>query len=294
MPPRTVPAGAWLDAGPFARAAAPSSRADVTLLDPGAAPRAPLRYVAPAVAAHVERRLRVSFRQDYSPGGASTLTVAPPPWSMSVAMTAPEAADAPWRYHIGRIEMQAGDAATNARIFRDVFAGWIPVEGELALDARGAPTAATRPMFTGHTSIRANEPIRLLDDVFDAWLVVFPTEPVGVGARWRIIDSVVRGGFTLARTRTFTLVAPARVVAQVALDVPRDQRVNLVVDGASFTLTMAYWKVTIDAEINLDPTSLLPRRATAKYHLVFLQREEQVEGHTAARPSNLDLSAELN
>jgi hypothetical protein len=295
--PAPVASGAWLDAGAFAREAVPPRRFELTLLDPGGAPRAPLRYLASAAGVRVGRRLRTTLRQSISLDGAPTTQVASPPWSMAVTMIAPAAVAAPWRYELGRIELEPPETADSAQ-FRTIFEAWEPVAGELAVDARGRRAPDARAVFSAHLPERANEPLKLLDDCLDAWVPVLPEEPIGVGARWRVVDELSRAGLDLQRTATFTLAgvdhgAP-RIHAEVALAVPTHQRVNLVMHGEVLTLALDYWKVTIAADTTLDPGGLLPRHAVAVYHVEFLALDERGESASLPRPSVVDLSAELN
>jgi hypothetical protein len=285
VPPPAPPPGAWLDAGPFVDDAPAEPAAQLTVLDPGAAPRAPLRYPEGA-SVQVERRLHASMRQDTSPEDAPTLSIGSPPFNMAMGMRYERG----WRYRLGAFELERG-AAFDEVVFRRLFADWKPVEGELAIDARGRrPEGAS--VFYQHSTDQASELLKLLDDVFDAWTPVFPEESVGVGARWRVIDTVHRGGLTLARTSSFTLVATGRVRAEVQMDVPRPQRAHVLFKDQVLTVALAYWKVDLRSEVTLDPTSLLPRRARADYKLTFLVKPDD-DAHAAVRPDTLVLSAEL-
>ncbi|HET6583964.1 MAG TPA: hypothetical protein VFG69_10955, partial [Nannocystaceae bacterium] len=57
-----------------------------------------------------------------------------------------------------------------------------------------------------------------LDHALVELLPAWPREPVGIGARWRIVQPVVRGGVTLQRTSELELVARTDDAIEVAIE----------------------------------------------------------------------------
>ncbi|HEU4732475.1 MAG TPA: hypothetical protein VFT22_31485, partial [Kofleriaceae bacterium] len=187
------------------------------LIDPGKRPRAPLRYaLAPGATAVVATTTLASRHLE---AGAFTAPVQLPAIRDGFAVTVPEppgGAAAPVAL--------AGLPGTAARPSRDAdayLAAWRTLlEGRraaLAFDERGGFTAQAFDEPAGGAS---RTPAR--DELVGRLLsmtVPVPVEPVGIGARWRVV-TILRQHLAVAKqTATYTLIArgPAGWKLHVAL-----------------------------------------------------------------------------
>jgi hypothetical protein len=286
----SVDPSAWLDAG-FAITPLPPIPVEVTVLAPGAEPRAPLRYPTPP-ARRIERRLRFHFDTSFGYVGTPMQQAGTAPWTLPVAMWADAPAD-PWHYRLGALSYET-DAEEDA--LRYALAGWTPSEGTLAFDARGLPLCDQMPMFSQHPSTSGIDIMRIADDLFAAWMPVYPAEPLGLGARWQVVDRPQIMGVTAARTRTYSIVGgpPHARHLHVETSIGSDtQKTFAWAVGTLLDQEVASWTLHIMADVILDAASPLPQRASASYRSE--QSSHTAPGTVAAelQPVQVVMAAEL-
>jgi hypothetical protein len=172
------------------------------LLAPGNAPRAALRYHA-GVAREVSARAVVTTRQYVNGYWRDEITLAPVTDGFGVA---PGAAGV---IHVRGLAAHvdeagaypAGVAAENAYLarWRALLEG---ARADITIDDRGRFLGASLVGTSAATERDAEE------ELVQRWLalaVPVPEEPVGVGARWRVVIVLRAGGTVLKQDATYTL-----------------------------------------------------------------------------------------
>lgn len=137
------------------------------------------------------------------------------------------------------------EVASASREADAALAAWRALENHtasVALDDRGQLGAVTVDAAAGR------------DELVERMLVgtiPLPAEPIGVGAKWRVITIYKQGPATAKQTATYTLTAPGRVHVAIRA-VAEEQRVTVpgLPEGASVTL-LAMLR-TLEGDLPLD------------------------------------------
>jgi len=199
-------------AGPGAPAelAAPPVPGDpvVTLLEPGAEPRAPLRYRVRA-GEKVGLLLDMDMGMKITIGGQSAPAVKTPPARMTMAIeTLDVAPDGTTRLvsKLNAVDVLArpDDRPEVVASVKQSMAGLVGLTTEMSLTSRGFARdvkvnvpAGLRPEM--QTTLRA------MRNATQQAAAIFPLEPVGVGARWRVESTIDTGQLKLGQTAVVTL-----------------------------------------------------------------------------------------
>lgn len=191
-------------------AAAPPSQTVVTLIEAGAAPRRALRYAMPA---SYDRTLAMvmRMRMGMEMGANPAVTVDVPPMRLLTRIGVEERlgdSEVRCRYEISSAEVQPGPPESAA--MREELAGklksFVGTRGGMRVDHRGRASDVTMVVPDGVApDIRS-----ALDSsrrAMEQLAAPLPSEPVGVGARWRVVQRLDFGGMVMTQTVDFRLVA---------------------------------------------------------------------------------------
>jgi len=206
-----------------------------TLLEPGAAPRAVRRY---ALVAGPERTLTVRAEvtiHRFQLGAWTGPTALPAVTDGFAYVVAPTAAGATLALR-GLPGTVAADAPATAAATDELTARWRALlerrRVTAALDASGRLADARFEDDPG----AARPDVELATDELHqrllAVMVPWPAEPIGVGARWRVVTLVRIGGAYVKQTAIYQLTALDGARATVAVELTRlAERQLLALDG---------------------------------------------------------------
>ncbi|MBX3271427.1 MAG: hypothetical protein KF729_14265 [Sandaracinaceae bacterium] len=178
----------------------------VTVLEAGAAPQAPLRHRFQAGQTQAVR-LRVQTEMRMSAGEQSQ-TVPMPILRLDLRFGPTTVANARLRYpyEVTDVGISGGeDPALNERVATQIR-GLVGARGIAEVDARGDVVEFTYELPEG-ASPELESQSRMLRDSLTRMLPRFPEEPVGVGARWRIVDDLALPSTTVRVGTTYRLVS---------------------------------------------------------------------------------------
>ncbi|MFT5434182.1 MAG: hypothetical protein ACI9OJ_004895, partial [Myxococcota bacterium] len=137
----------------------------------------------------------------------------------------------------------AKEEAAESGTRRTLKRAWAKLKGSRALvtvDACGVPKSAKLKLKAKPPEELA-EPIQTLAQAIRDLQTRFPTEPVGLGARWSVTEPVFAAGQSYSRTTTWTLVATAKdsVTVSVTRDetAPAGQAMTGLPEGMTATIT---------------------------------------------------------
>jgi len=189
------------------------------LLEPGKGARAPLRYAFEAGTLRFVTRTELTSRELVDGTWREPATAQPSTSELGVNVE-----------RDGRVVMRAANASDLA----------------ITLDARGRT-----PELATHASAAEDVVQRML-----ATVVPLPEQPVGLGARWRVVTALRQQGAVLKQTATYTLAA-------------RDSRWTIAVDVQRLAEPQRVMGVELVAIVRrlqgtfeLDPTRPFPRTGT--------------------------------
>jgi len=181
------------------------------LLDPGAAPRAKLRYAwDPKANRELVVEAKLESRRLADGVWSAPLAIAPVREGFGVIATPTHSKDggASLAFRGTTAEITGTDAGAKARAAEYVAEFKDRIEhrrGTIAVDARGQLGAIA---FADSTTT-AGKPDRAIDDVTERWLaaaVPLPDEPIGKGAKWRVSIVLRQGAAVVKQIAEYTLV----------------------------------------------------------------------------------------
>jgi hypothetical protein len=229
------------------------------LLDAGAGPRAVLRYQLAAGARSFLAQTTLSSR--HLEQGAFTAPARLPAIRDGFAITV--AAE-----HAGQLALRAlpGEAATASAEADAYLASWRKLlqnrRMTATVDDRGqVATLGFNDDPTGTRSAQARDDLaqRLLSTI-----VPLPAEPVGAGARWRVVTILKQGPAFAKQTATYTLIAPGAVWrVHVKLQrVAEEQRLEDPALPAGTTADLIAMFRAFEGDVEVDPTQAMITRGT--------------------------------
>jgi hypothetical protein len=173
-------------------------QASFQLLAPGAAPRARLRYRYAEGTHRVIAEARIRSRRLGSGGWSEAVQVPPFEEGFEIAINAPRESSATLLVRGLPATVDAGDAGARWKVLIE------NKRGQVAIDDRGQlGDIALAEDPTGERSRAA------LDEIAQRWLtalVPLPAEPVGKGARWKVVTLLRAGDAVVKQTVEYTLV----------------------------------------------------------------------------------------
>jgi hypothetical protein len=194
---------------PGATGAQAHERPVITLLDPGAEPRRPLRYRL-TEGAREALVMRTNLTIDSTTDGVPTATVEYPPMVMHLGLhIASKPSDSQARYTFALESVEVEDApGVRPEILesmRQHFRTVTGMTGSAHVDARGFNWDARmdRPRDMSPATQQMMDSASQSMDQVSAPL---PEEPVGQGARWELRQTIEQNGVTLQQTTLFELI----------------------------------------------------------------------------------------
>lgn len=203
------------------------------LLEPGATPRRALRYRAGGPARELVATARIVSKAYADGTWTEELALAPVRDGFGVTT---EAAGAGLVVHVrglvGEIDAGASAAATTAA--GGYLTRWRALlerrRADVAIDERGQLDTVTildDPAGHGGREVR--------DELVQRWLgiaVPLPAEPIGAGARWKVVTLLRTGGAVLKQTATYRLVEATADRWTIAVELERlGEHQDIVVPG---------------------------------------------------------------
>jgi hypothetical protein len=182
------------------------------LLDAGAAPRAPLRYAwDPKANRELTVDASLTTRRLAADGTWSAPLAVPTVREGFGVIATPAAGGAATLAFRGVTAAVVGNPDADARARADEYLSAFRdhIEhrrGTIAVDARGRLGAIA---FADAPPPPKDQPDRAIDDVTERWLaasVPLPDEPIGKGARWRVVTVLRAGAAVVKQTAEYTLV----------------------------------------------------------------------------------------
>ncbi|MCB9734691.1 MAG: hypothetical protein H6745_19070 [Deltaproteobacteria bacterium] len=253
---------------PPAKAAAATPSLTVTLLEPGAEPRAALRLHPTAGAAE---RLAVTLHVEDTLTFSGHVIPRPPLDDLELALTAlPKAVEADGAV---AFELSVVDARADAPPAKDRVRTKVDeILARLAVTRGAAKVSATgRPLEGGLDAVAptkdatgrvAGSYLRALQNL----AVALPDEAVGAGARWRVeraLPNVIPG---LVTTATYTLEKREGDVLTLAMTVAATVPPGAIdFPGAPAGATLEKYDAEGSGALTLDLGHLLPTQASASY-----------------------------
>lgn len=207
-------AGGCRDAEPTP-APATATAPVVTLLDPGAEPRRPLRYrLVPGAQETLTMRteMAIATRAD---GGDAAPAVEYPPVVMTLRLRVAEAGSAPdrarYEFALEAVEVEdaPGVAPEVVDAMRRHFDEIEGMTGSADVDARGFNWNARveRPRGrAGHATPALGQVLDSTAQGMERMSAPLPEEPVGQGARWELRQTIEQNGVTLEQRTLFELI----------------------------------------------------------------------------------------
>jgi hypothetical protein len=226
------------------------SLAAFVLEDAGAAPRRALR-LHPAAGTATFTRTRALRQRQLDAHGAFLPSVALPELRDGFAVTAGDTGVLALRALPAEAASPSPEADAALDTWRRLLDGR---RATVALDDRGQLGPIR---FTDDPSNTHSEPARLaLAAELLARIVPLPAEPVGVGARWRVVTILALDGAHAKQTATYTLLADGRVHA-VIQRVAQEQRLATPGAPAGVTVDLVAMFRRHEGDVALDPARAL-------------------------------------
>lgn len=192
-----------------------------SLLEPGAAPRVARRYkIAPGDERTVAVNAVVTERRYRGGDWHGPTTRAPIVDGFAVAGDGTGALAV--RGLVGAVVTDASTVAPADAALLDRWRALLERRRlRVAIDERGRLGAVS---FADDPDRRRADAVLAEDEFAQRWLtlaVPWPEEPIGVGARWKVVSVLRLGGVYLKQTATYALTAVAGDRATVAIDIER-------------------------------------------------------------------------
>jgi hypothetical protein len=183
---------------------APETGLRVELVEPGASPRAPLR-LAPALGSRQGVVVELDVGLSMTLGGVALPSEPLPPQTVSLGLevTGLTADEVVYVATVQGVSVSDGALPAGATAALDSLVG---AAVEVHLDTQGRLTSA-RPLAGGAVLPAAAESLGRIYESAAALTPTLPTEPVGVGAQWVVLQRAAPGGFPVAVRERSTLAS---------------------------------------------------------------------------------------
>jgi len=270
--------------------AEPPATPTVTLLEPGAAPHAALRY-APRGKSEADGTLSLSLKTTQDVAGRASEVVLPDVTFEVALKTLPEKSDAlHFQLTLNKVRIPAEPDAQKGTS-RAMRRSWRALErGRAILRAtrRGIPSSAKLKLKNKPPEALSEALPTLVQAIRDI-LVRFPEEPVGVGGRWTVAESVTTGGVTYARSTTWTLEAVTDGVLTLAMTRTETAPAGEAVDGlpADMKATITAVGGSATGRAVIRPSSLLPLSFDVK-----ASHRLEIKGQSGKKPFRMTSGAD--
>jgi len=251
-PPAATPAAAPTTTPPPAAAPAPAPApppAGLVLLDPGAEPRRVLRYdIAPGT----QQRFEVVVDQTAKMAQGPMPEMKLPTTQLSGTIVfAPRAAEGamPYALTIDKVDfLDTPGASMSAAQLRQMVGPLGGVKATAVLDPQG-----TIHGFQIDLAKLPPQTQKMLEGMtYDQMAARLPEQPIGKGARWRVVQHVVRGAIRLVQTTDVELVElrgnRARLKNAVTIEAPPQK---VAQGGGTAELKKMIGQGTADVRIDL-------------------------------------------
>ena len=186
---------------------APGQPSIVTLVAPGAAPRAALRYkVAPSFKSQLNMVMAMSMNMDM---GGTQMPMSMPAMKMSadVAVTA-VSPTGDITYDLVFSDMTIDPVGADPNVVT-AMQGAMPsmkgMKGTAVVTSRGIQKSVNMDMATVNPALQ--QTMQAMSSSLENMSLPFPEEPIGVGAKWEVKQAVDSGGMKTFQKITVELVA---------------------------------------------------------------------------------------
>jgi hypothetical protein len=233
----------------------------VELLAPGKAPQDTLR-LSPTTGASQRSTMTVDFAVQQS--GVSSASVNPPPVRATVETTlqgtTPDGnLQVAFSYPSFEV-LRGGDAnASERRRIKQAFTGLAGLSGQLTLTPQGVLVDSSLNV-PPNLDPSVSGLVTQLGDQLRTLSVPFPTEPVGVGARWRATTQLTLNGIEARQVYEYTLkkrTGSKLVIAVTGTQTAGRQTVELP-EASGAQLEVRKFKTSFRGENTIELTNLLP------------------------------------
>lgn len=298
-------AAAW--AGRPADAGQPSrdgTEETLTVLDPGAEPRRPLRYSVRA-GDRSEMTIRMAMSVQSAAGDQPPTSVEAPPIEFAmvftVASVAPDGA-ARAEYEVTRAELDGeGRDLTpeRRREMRDMVQDLVGLKGYVVMTDRGETREAHVSLPDG-AERRVSQMVAGFQESLRRLSSPFPEEPVGRGARWRVTRTPTIQGMRLDQTTTFELTEVANDRATLQVEVSQSAEPQIVQNEmvpAGNTLRVDSFTTRGDGRVEISLSQIVPVRSSLRLNsdqrmtlrseggTTAMRQEIRMEVSTTGRPA---------
>ena len=243
---------------------APGAAPVFNLMAPGEEPRRSLRYRLAAGATHkLVMTLRMSLGVEVDGRGAPVQRA--PAMRMVFDCRVTEADEAQARFDFGLTEPPElfeteGVPPAVLEPMRKSLASLSSIRGHVAMTSRGVVKEASVEVGPGLDK-GAEQMIQSMRQSMEQTSVPLPEEPVGVGARWKMLHRVQGGGVTLYQVAEFRVLRFEEEIATLAVTLeqfaPRQEMVLPAGAGARAELTSMQGHG--EGHVAVDLTSPVPR-----------------------------------
>ncbi len=189
-------------------AAAAASGPTVTLVDAGSDPKRALRLKPKAGDTQAASMV---MNMDMKMGmGGQKMPMKLPGMKMNMSVkvdSVNKAGDATYGFKLDSVDVVARDGVDPGVVtaMKQGINGLVGMAGKATVTSRGYATAGELQMPAG-----ANPQMKQMVDSFkqsmDQMSIPLPEEPVGVGAKWKVVQAIDQNGMKIAQTATFEVV----------------------------------------------------------------------------------------
>jgi len=191
--------------------------ASFELLDAGAEPRAAIT-IAATRGDRIVMRIGLAMAVAMKVGTTDVPKATLPRLEVDVAAEVTKVGDAGIEVELRVVEVRTDDAVVASERVKSAVQTTVEAlrasTGTLVLARDGRVQSIA--MSSGGDAIESKA--AGLDHALVELLPAWPPEPVGVGARWKLVQPIVRGGVTLQRTSEFRLVATRAGALELEVD----------------------------------------------------------------------------
>lgn len=232
----------------------------VEVLNPGAEPHRELRY-----APEVDRRERATFKNTMSAtistNGQQMPAQEVPTITMVIGATTSAVTEDRFGYLFDFEDVQVGEGDASAMI-RQTIAPLLGVSG-VAENALHGELLVFETIGLEEMPAMARSQIQSMSSQASQFVQVLPQEPVGVGARWRVVMLQTNGDVQMEQTATATLKSIEGDVITISMDITQSAPEQDM--GQQMGQNMRLLSLTGKgrAETKLDLNRLVPLRSTS-------------------------------
>lgn len=247
-------------------AVAGSAPARVKLLSAGEGPREPLR-LTPTAGDVVTGSMRFSFGLEQS-GAVSTQI--DQTMQMDYSTTVLDVAtDGTFRITFRYVDFSLLDSSApraQREVTEEALSSFAGLSGEYAMTPLGAVTDAEFDIPADVDPVVA-QLVNQLSEQLDSLAVPFPTEAVGVGARWRIATNLDLGGINARQVYTYELTARTGDVVELKISHTQTGKrgpVELPGVPSSVDVSLTHFRARGVGSATVDLTGVLPTANTVE------------------------------